>query len=116
MIFGAVIDEDMGDYIRITVIATGFETSPMRRQLLSSAVRSEPTRKSAPANSPMPEKPKRETKKPEPELVQVQANSSAKGSQTREKVEAPAGGINATEMPPRFSPNNLDIPAFLRRR
>jgi cell division protein FtsZ len=116
MIFGAVIDEEMGDHIRITVIATGFETSPMRRQLLSSAVRSEPTRKSAPANSSMAEQPKREVRKPEPEPVQVQASGGPGGSPKREKAEAPAAGNNAGEMPPRFSPNNLDIPAFLRRR
>jgi cell division protein FtsZ len=116
MIFGAVIDEEMGDSIRITVIATGFETSPMRRQLLSSAVRSEPTRKAATANSAMPEQPKREVKKPEPEPAQVQASSSPTGSPKREKAEVSATGNNASEMPPRFSPNNLDIPAFLRRR
>jgi cell division protein FtsZ len=116
MIFGAVIDEEMGDFIRITVIATGFETSPMRRQLLSSAVRSEPTRKSAPANSSMPEQPKREAKTPELEPAQVQASSGPNGSPKREKAEASTAGNNAGEMPPRFSPNNLDIPAFLRRR
>jgi cell division GTPase FtsZ len=34
MIFGAVIDENMGDEMRITVIATGFERSLTRRQLM----------------------------------------------------------------------------------
>ncbi len=34
MIFGAVIDPDMGDRLRITVIATGFDHSGMPRRLL----------------------------------------------------------------------------------
>ncbi|HKZ43501.1 MAG TPA: cell division protein FtsZ [Anaerolineales bacterium] len=33
MIFGAVVDPDMGDEIRITVIATGFERSSMPRRI-----------------------------------------------------------------------------------
>ncbi len=35
LIFGAVIDENMGDEIRITVIATGFEQSRVARRALS---------------------------------------------------------------------------------
>ncbi len=34
MIFGAVIDPNMGDDIRITVIATGFDRSSMPRRAL----------------------------------------------------------------------------------
>ena len=33
MIFGAVVDPDMGEDIRITVIATGFERSAMPRRI-----------------------------------------------------------------------------------
>ncbi len=36
MIFGAVIDPEMGDEIRVTVIATGFERTAMPRRLSSS--------------------------------------------------------------------------------
>ena len=32
IIFGAVIDEQLGDHIRVTVIATGFETAPARAE------------------------------------------------------------------------------------
>ncbi|MFL7839476.1 MAG: cell division protein FtsZ [Candidatus Promineifilaceae bacterium] len=115
MIFGAVVDENMGDSIRITVIATGFEASPMRRQLLSSAVHSESSRTAA--SSPIREQPKRESKKPEPEPALVQTGNSANSTPKREEAKpAPAASSNTPEMPPRFSPNNLDIPAFLRRR
>lgn len=99
MIFGAVIDETMGDAIRITVIATGFERSmPSRRQVLqdrygqSSAAggttaRSAPTSSAPASNAPSPAQ--------ERELQEVEQEEQAQ---------------------PKFSPNNLDIPAFLRRR
>ena len=116
MIFGAVIDEGMGDSIRITVIATGFETSPSRRQLMSSVVRSEqPARMTTQVDKPMAAQPKRESKPPETERVSVQQGSS-NGNPKPEKVEAPSSSNSAADAPPRFSPNNLDIPAFLRRR
>ena len=116
MIFGAVVDESMGDDIRITVIATGFETNPTRRQLISPAVRSEQQpRKKTQADKPVAAQPKRESKSPEPAPATAQQSGSS-GSQQREKVEAAPSGSNASEAPPRFSPNNLDIPAFLRRR
>jgi cell division protein FtsZ len=37
LIFGAVIDPDMGDEIRVTVIATGFERSGMPRRIVNPA-------------------------------------------------------------------------------
>ncbi len=39
LIFGAVIDETMGDEIRITVIATGFDTGPARARTARTTVR-----------------------------------------------------------------------------
>jgi len=51
LIFGAVIDENMGDTVRVTVIATGFEhTSPTRRRSIASAQR-EAVQKPAPAQA-----------------------------------------------------------------
>jgi cell division protein FtsZ len=40
LIFGAVIDEEMRDKVRITVVATGFEMTVPRRQLVQSRVQS----------------------------------------------------------------------------
>ncbi len=83
MIFGAVIDENMGDEMRITVIATGFERSLTRRQLMQQQY----VHPAAPVTTaPPPVAPVREEQR-EKEPVQ-----------------------------PKFTPNNLDIPAFLRRR
>lgn len=116
MIFGAVVDENMGDSIRITVIATGFETGPARRQLMSSVVRTEQARKTTRVDKPVAAQPKRESSKsPEPEPMAAQHNSGTNGNPKRENVEASSSN-KASEAPPRFSPNNLDIPAFLRRR
>jgi cell division protein FtsZ len=89
LIFGAVVDENMGDEMRITVVATGFERTPTRRQMLS-------TRSERPS-------------------VSVDTPSTTSTSQS---IGAPQGDpIREREtVQPKFSPNNLDIPAFLRRR
>jgi cell division protein FtsZ len=85
MIFGAVIDEAMDDEMRITVIATGFESArPTRRQVLEDMYGKE--------------EPKQTNTAP-PTPVEAQPEVKAEV----EKVV-------------RFQPNNLDIPAFLRRR
>jgi len=90
LIFGAVIDENMGDEIRITVIATGFEHGmPLVRPLNRTAAR---------PSSEMPSQaPVRET-----ESVSV----SAKRAPT--ETNRPAQ--------PDYRINDLDIPAFLRKR
>ncbi len=120
MIFGAVVDEEMGDNIRITVIATGFEANPTRRQLISSVVRTEPQARgktaASPAEKPMPSQPKRENRTAEPVSVAAQPTNSGSSKPKSEQAEAKPSRENPPDAPPRFSPNNLDIPAFLRRR
>lgn len=94
LIFGAVIDDAMGDEIRITVIATGFERAASRRQFLqdqySRSVRPRST------DTPSRQVPSRQMQPAEAEVPDTPPK--------REPVQ------------PKFSPNNLDIPAFLRRR
>ncbi len=88
LIFGAVIDESMGEKLRITVIATGFETMrPTRRQLLEQQYGQRPAQQPAavPAASPQPQPAQKAAAEPEP-------------------------------VSPRYMPNNIEIPAFLRRR
>ena len=70
LIFGAVVDESMGDEIRITVIATGFDAvRPSRRQVLQRQYRQEepkqdavvgamPIQQPAPAPEPEPARPR----------------------------------------------------------
>jgi len=86
LIFGAVVDENMGDELRITVIATGFDSArPSRRQVLQRQYR--------------PEAPRQE-----PVSVAV-----------CQEVTSEAEPVAAPERP-RFEHTSLDIPAFLRRR
>ena len=100
MIFGAVIDEAMGDALRITVIATGFERGMSRRTMLQPGYtsttpdsgRSAFSRSSAGPTAqelPLPDQPPKRERDRERESEMAQ---------------------------PKFSPSNLDIPAFLRRR
>ena len=92
LIFGAVVDESMGDELRITVIATGFEgVSLTRRQVLEQHY-----------GHPRPQ--------------QVQQPQQAPQT-TRSEVSVESQTAAAPEpVQPRFAPNNLEIPAFLRRK
>lgn len=106
MIFGAVIDPNMGDEVRITVIATGFERAGVPRRLMErpATTRVEPQQR--------------------PVIQQVQQSIP---------VERPAEtvSVNSTPVtppppapvvkPPEFKPQtsyqeDLDIPTFLRNR
>ena len=105
MIFGAVVDENMGDDLRITVIATGFETNQTRRQLIPQYNRSESKiRKTSHATA------QAKTPQDDPALV-----AKPNGQLQREQQE-PIPATDPAKVQSRFSPNNLDIPAFLRRR
>lgn len=89
VIFGAVIDEGMSDQIRITVIATGFErSSPSRRKVLQERYGQSSDANTTPARHTQPSE-------QEQELQDVSQEEATQ---------------------PKFSPNNLDIPAFLRRK
>lgn len=88
LIFGAVIDENMGDEIRITVIATGFDHQmPVMRPMRSaSRVRQE---------------------------TAVSATTSTATATTTTPSNQPKRDI---AQPSPYRPNDLDIPAFLRKR
>ena len=92
MIFGAVIDPNMDDDIRITVIATGFERSSMPRRALERQPRSaSENRRSEPIAYMRPS-----------ESVSVHANPA-----TNEPKSTPLPSVNK---------DDLDIPTFLRNR
>lgn len=88
VIFGAVVDETMGDEIRITVIATRFDQTHLRRQMLQRN------------DTGLFETAARQTKAPE------------RNEPSAAQVEVPA----SQELVPRFAPGNLEVPAFLRRK
>ena len=97
LIFGAVIDPNLHDEIRITVIATGFDHHGGLRQLKPSQVQSLVERQKQASGE-----------QDEPDLETVDA----------EMVGAPVGeGEESAQFMPRvFDVDSLDIPAFLRRR
>ena len=92
LIFGAVIDPNMGDDIRVTVIATGFERSSMPRRVLEKQPRMD-SRRSESASYMRPS-----------ESVSVHADTqSGESKHTGEHL-------------PPVSKDDLDIPTFLRNR
>lgn len=91
MIFGAVIDPNMGDEIRVTVIATGFERSGVPRRILRSNHRRTETQENAHFIRPAQEK----------VSVSVASNPTTREVKEEKKV---------------YSENDLDIPTFLRNR
>ncbi len=93
MIFGAVIDPNMGDEIRVTVIATGFERSGIPRRILRH------TRK-------------HEEKKGNTQFIRP-AQERVSVSVGAEIVSAPK---QVSERKPSYNDNDLDIPTFLRNR
>ncbi len=94
MIFGAVIDPNMGDEIRCTVIATGFERSGVARRVLERLPRTNEKPLSA-ANTPF------QTRPTESVSVNAETRSSA------DVKSQPLPGIDN---------NDLDVPSFLRNR
>lgn len=100
LIFGAVIDPDLGDEVRVTVIATGFERSGVpRRAIERPAARIERSATHS-AGIALPGSMSRQT-----ESVSVAA----------EKLPHEACGA-ASATPATYGTDDLDIPTFLRRR
>jgi len=93
LIFGAVIDPSMGDEIRITVIATGFERSGVPRRALERLPRQENRSMAAQAAFPRP------------------TESVSVGAELRPSIEARSGSVQ-----PNLPADDLDIPSFLRNR
>jgi cell division protein FtsZ len=110
LIFGAVIDENMGDEVRITVIATGFEQSRVatRRPVKAATVgrdRMAPAASAAPRPAVRPA----QTQPQEPPATEEENPAAPPQAQQVRKVEE--------EFTSRvYDTDDLDIPAFLRRR
>jgi cell division protein FtsZ len=106
MIFGAVIDPNMGDEIRITVIATGFERASMPRRIMDQRPAT---------NAP------RQQEQPRPmQNVSLERERSERPSESVSvNVTPPTPTVNVN--PPEFKAQpsyqeDLDIPTFLRNR
>lgn len=94
IIFGAVIDEALEDEVRITVVATGFD---------SSAPGSQPAQRTAAAQAPV-----RSEARPASEASEKPRTASRRTAAPRAQVEM--------QIPELIGSDELDIPPFLRRR
>jgi len=104
MIFGAVIDPNMGDEIRITVIATGFERASMPRRIV------EQPRQMNSSSSRQQDQPRATQQSIPVERQQEQISINTAPS-------IPAANVNPPEFKAQPSyQEDLDIPTFLRNR
>jgi cell division protein FtsZ len=87
LIFGAVIDPNMGDEVRVTVIATGFERTGMPRRVME-----------MPKNQPRTETRPTHSGEPVRELQPVDISKSMDFA------------------PRKFNTEDIDLPTFLRNR
>jgi cell division protein FtsZ len=94
LIFGAVIDPDMGDEIRVTVIATGFERSGVPRRALERLT----TRSEKPSSVPA-------------HFIRS-SDSVSVGAELKPSSESKS----ASSSPTTYGSDDLDIPTFLRNR
>ena len=133
IIFGAVLDEKMKDAVKITVIATGFKESDMRRArghenydpvIISREASRHGSRQLSRDDDPFDEP--APAAEPEPVFVpeaSYQRDSAPTAFQDAFH-EAPGGGAHAEvisleamrTVPPSYQAEDLDVPAFLRKR
>jgi cell division protein FtsZ len=121
IIFGAVLDEKMKDSVKITVIATGFREVPAMRQrqneIHSSFASTHNDHMDFPEPEPAPSP--RFEPDPVPERIMMEdtvpAESAPSGMQ---QVSPEVVSLDAlrTAMVSNFEQNDLDVPAFLRKR
>jgi cell division protein FtsZ len=109
MIFGAVIDPNMGDEIRITVIATGFERAGIPRRIIERPAQQ--TRvESRLEHRPEPQRPVIQPGIPVERPVDTVSVNAA-------PVTPPPPAVKQPDFKPKTSfQEDLDIPTFLRNR
>jgi cell division protein FtsZ len=100
LIFGAVIDPNLGDEIRVTVIATGFDRTNVRTTLPERTSRlDEPRAAAQPA-------------RPQPQQTHVPEKQERQERQERQAPPPAPSEFQARVL----NTDDLDIPAFLRNR
>jgi cell division protein FtsZ len=126
IIFGAVLDEKMKDSVKITVIATGFKEADMRRPrqhenydpvIVSREVSHQVSRQRDHFREPEPVAEPEPVFEPEPAFepdpAPVAFRESAPGNASHAEVIA----LDAMRsVAPSYQAEDLDIPAFLRKR
>jgi cell division protein FtsZ len=141
IIFGAVIDDALGDEVRVTVIAAGFDSPPERRQKAYGRrgtaapgapvdprvvdLREEPARVAAPAAPAAARTAEtRQIAKPASARPAAASGPGGSGSGGPGPSQAPSAGSRPSSRPPAEAPRNeprrpvvfddLDVPDFLK--
>jgi cell division protein FtsZ len=111
LIFGAQIDESMGDEVRVTVIATGFEQSRVARKIEQPAFRSQRTstqqvpRATQQYSAPAPSQPTVQQPAPERDPNPAPPPQPRPASPQQDNFSARV-----------YEEDNIEIPTFLRKR
>jgi cell division protein FtsZ len=125
IIFGAVLDEKMKDSVKITVIATGFREVPSMRRRLEEVHRSFASSHNAHMDFPEPEpaEPVRLDPEPPPAPERIMQHEEVPMPEPVRAVglaeiqpDAVSMDVVRNSMPANFEQDNLDVPAFLRKR
>jgi cell division protein FtsZ len=117
IIFGAVLDEKMKDTVKITVIATGFKESARQKRHESFEPVIVPRHRDhfhAPEPEPIAEPEPRFEPDPKPTMI-MQENTGAAPAMIAPSAEVVSLDSMRTP-PPAYQPDDLDVPAFLRKR
>ncbi len=112
LIFGAVLDENLNGKIRITIVATGFDRPETHSPLVDYQMKKRAYTRRASSNRPGTRR------TAAARSISERTDSERTVSEKEERVAEMAGVTSgqSTWARPRFSPNDLEIPAFLRRR
>ncbi len=123
LIFGAHVDDSLGDEVHITVIATGFETSRIEDELRSSGAL--PARKPQSTQRPATQSQRPQQPQQRYEDVEVRPNTGS-GTVSNNNSGAPFQRSPQTPPPPKqedtgriyenVDPTDTNLPAFLRKR
>ena len=128
IIFGAVLDEKMKDSVKITVIATGFREVPSMRRRQQEAHTSFAASHNSMMDFPDPEPPPAPRFEPDPLPVPERIMMEAPAVERPIADVPPSIGLTdvqpdsvnvdavRTSMTVNFEQDNLDVPAFLRKR
>lgn len=113
LIFGAQIDENLGDEVRITVIATGFEPSRVARKVESPFRQPQPVQRPT-STQHQAQRPQQQQQFPaQPPVNQPQEQLPPTPPQPRPAAQPP----QPSDVPARvYDEDDIDIPTFLRKR
>ena len=120
LIFGAQIDESMGDEVRVTVIATGFEHSSRvqrkmeQQQPVYRATPQPPAQQPRPTQQPQQQRPMQQYSTPAqpPAAPPPQEKAPPAGEPPPQPQKPQQDNFNARV----YDEDNIEIPTFLRKR